>query len=96
MAQLFLDSYRVKFIFMGTFFTPQKRKKPQNQIVDVLIERCDHEGNGIAYIPNTTKVQRKGSSKVAKKICFVAGALPGEQVKARVVQDKSSVAHAHC
>lgn len=95
MAQLFLDSYRVKFIFMGTFFTPQKRKKPQNQIVDVLIERCDHEGNGIAYIPNTTKVQRKGSSKVAKKICFVAGALPGEQVKARVVQDKSSVAHAH-
>lgn len=78
---------------MGTFFTPQKRKKPTNQVLEVKVERCDHEGNGIAYIPNTMKTQRKGNARTAQKICFVTGALPEERVKMRIVQDKSSVAH---
>lgn len=80
---------------MGTFFTPQKRKKPTNQVVEVDVVRCDHEGNGIAYIPDAMKAQRKSGAGTANKICFVSGAMPEERVKARIVQEKASVAHAH-
>jgi len=52
------------------------KKKPLQQKSVVLdITNMDHQGRGIAKYNN--------------KVCFVAGALPGEKVKATLVDDKA-------
>lgn len=59
---------------MAQFF--QAKKKPLvAQSVTLSISGMDHQGRGIAKHHN--------------KVCFVDGALPNEQVKAKLVQDKA-------
>ena len=56
-------------------------KKPlQQQSLELDITAMDHHGRGIAKHNN--------------KVCFVSGALPGERVKAKLVDDKARYSHA--
>ena len=52
-----------------------KKKPLQKQSVVLNITAMDHQGRGIAKHNN--------------KVCFVSGALPNEQVKATIVDDKA-------
>lgn len=64
---------------MAQFF--QAKKKPLvAQSITLSISGMDHQGRGIAKHHN--------------KVCFVDGALPNEQVKAKLVQDKARFSEA--
>ena len=68
---------------MAQFFQPSssKRKSNKNRAnhphLTVDIEQYNHDGQGIGYVNG--------------KICFVQGALPQEQVKVRVLEQKAKV-----
>jgi 23S rRNA (uracil1939-C5)-methyltransferase len=64
---------------MAQFFKPQK-KSTQPQRIEFTIDSLDHHCVGIG--------RHQG------KAIFVEGALPGEQVKARIIDDKKQYAHA--
>lgn len=64
---------------MAQIFRAKKAAKPSKQI-ELNIESMDHQGRGVA--------RHEG------KVCFVAGALTGERVRALVVQAKSKLLEA--
>lgn len=64
---------------MAQFFKPQK-KSTQPQRIEFTVDSLDHHCVGIG--------RHQG------KAIFIAGALPGEQVKARILDDKKQYAHA--
>lgn len=66
---------------MAKFFKPSKAKSKSPVTVQLDIEHYNHDGDGIGYLDG--------------KICFVQGALPGERVKARLVENKAKVKKAH-
>ncbi|GAA63939.1 23S rRNA (uracil1939-C5)-methyltransferase [Pseudoalteromonas sp. BSi20311] len=57
-----------------------KKKPLQQQSLELDITAMDHHGRGIAKYNN--------------KVCFVSGALPGERVKAKLVDDKARYSQA--
>jgi 23S rRNA (uracil1939-C5)-methyltransferase len=67
---------------MAQFFKAKKPVGKSNRVIDINIEQFNHDGQGIGYTDN--------------KICFVQGALPGERVKATVVEDKAKLLKARC
>ncbi|ELI6431672.1 23S rRNA (uracil(1939)-C(5))-methyltransferase RlmD [Aeromonas salmonicida] len=64
---------------MAQFFKPQK-KSTQPQRIEFTVDSLDHHCVGIG--------RHQG------KAIFIEGALPGEQVKARILDDKKQYAHA--
>ncbi|CAD7515835.1 23S rRNA (uracil(1939)-C(5))-methyltransferase RlmD [Aeromonas hydrophila] len=64
---------------MAQFFKPQK-KSTQPQRIEFTVDSLDHHCVGIG--------RHQG------KAIFIEGALPGEQVKARILEDKKQYAHA--
>lgn len=56
-------------------YKPKKKEQRTSQPLKLDIERVDYEANGIA--------------RYQQKIAFVSGALPGEQVVVRVIEDKA-------
>ncbi|HDX9009251.1 23S rRNA (uracil(1939)-C(5))-methyltransferase RlmD [Aeromonas dhakensis] len=64
---------------MAQFFKPQK-KSAQPQRIEFTVDSLDHHCVGIG--------RHQG------KAIFIEGALPGEQVKARILEDKKQYAHA--
>ncbi|WP_429173054.1 23S rRNA (uracil(1939)-C(5))-methyltransferase RlmD [Aeromonas salmonicida] len=64
---------------MAQFFKPQK-KSTQPQRIEFTVDSLDHHCVGIG--------RHQG------KVIFIEGALPGEQVKARILDDKKQYAHA--
>ncbi|KTA81140.1 23S rRNA (uracil(1939)-C(5))-methyltransferase RlmD [Aeromonas salmonicida] len=64
---------------MAQFFKPQ-RKSTQPQRIEFTVDSLDHHCVGIG--------RHQG------KAIFIEGALPGEQVKARILDDKKQYAHA--
>ena len=60
---------------MATFFKPQAKKNYLDQVFTVDIQRLDINGDGVGKLQNKTM--------------FVSGALPGETVQAKVVEEKS-------
>ncbi|WP_265421938.1 23S rRNA (uracil(1939)-C(5))-methyltransferase RlmD [Aeromonas salmonicida] len=64
---------------MAQFFKPQK-KSTQPQHIEFTVDSLDHHCVGIG--------RHQG------KAIFIEGALPGEQVKARILDDKKQYAHA--
>ncbi|OZG42369.1 23S rRNA (uracil(1939)-C(5))-methyltransferase [Aeromonas sp. A35_P] len=64
---------------MAQFFKPQK-KPTQPQRIEFTVDSLDHHCVGIG--------RHQG------KAIFIEGALPGEQVKARILEDKKQYAHA--
>jgi 23S rRNA (uracil1939-C5)-methyltransferase len=62
---------------MAKFFKAKKVTAKRQSSIDIKIEQFNHDGYGIGYADD--------------KICFVQGALPGEQVKAKVVEDKAKM-----
>lgn len=67
---------------MVNYFKPAKTKKATGQNITVRIDKLDHHGVGVAI-----------DSK-SKKSIFVTGALPGELVEAKVVEQKSKFSRA--
>jgi 23S rRNA (uracil1939-C5)-methyltransferase len=55
-------------------------KAQAKEIASLMVEQFNHDGQGIGYVDN--------------KICFVQGALPGEQVRAQIFADKAKMAKA--
>ncbi|HDZ8856563.1 TPA: TRAM domain-containing protein, partial [Aeromonas dhakensis] len=64
---------------MAQFFKPQK-KSTQPQRIEFTVDSLDHHCVGIG--------RHQG------KAIFIEGALPSEQVKARILEDKKQYAHA--
>ncbi|RSM25343.1 23S rRNA (uracil(1939)-C(5))-methyltransferase RlmD [Aeromonas salmonicida] len=64
---------------MAQFFKPQK-KSTQPQRIEFTVDSLDHHCVGIG--------RHQG------KAIFIEGALPGEQIKARILDDKKQYAHA--
>ncbi|ATU99150.1 23S rRNA (uracil(1939)-C(5))-methyltransferase RlmD [Aeromonas salmonicida] len=64
---------------MAQFFKPQK-KSTQPQRIEFTVDSLDHHCVGVG--------RHQG------KAIFIEGALPGEQVKARILDDKKQYAHA--
>lgn len=61
---------------MVTFYKPKQNASLTGRQLTLQVERIDYEANGIgAY---------------QKKIAFVSGALPGEQVQVKVTEDKTA------
>ncbi len=65
---------------MAKFFKAKKSPAKSPASIEINVEQFNHDGQGIGYINN--------------KICFVEGALPGERVKAQLIQDKAKMAKA--
>ncbi len=65
---------------MAKFYKATKKPAKSPASIEINVEQFNHDGQGIGYINN--------------KICFVEGALPGERVKAQLVQDKAKMAKA--
>lgn len=65
---------------MAQFFKAKKKPQSHNRSVKLHIEQFNHDGQGIGYLND--------------KICFVEGALPGEQVEVKVLEDKAKFAKA--
>ncbi|CAE6892401.1 Catalyzes the formation of 5-methyl-uridine at position 1939 (m5U1939) in 23S rRNA [Vibrio sp. B1REV9] len=63
---------------MARIFQPKKKTQLNTRHQAVSVERLDHHGAGIAYIN--------------KKPVFIDGALPGEEVVAQLVEEKSKFA----
>lgn len=64
---------------MAQFFKPQK-KSTQPQRIEFTVDSLDHHCVGVG--------RHQG------KAIFVEGALPGEAIKARIIDDKKHYAHA--
>lgn len=65
---------------MAKFYKAKKAPAKSPSSIEINVEQFNHDGQGIGYINN--------------KICFVEGALPGERVKAQLIQDKAKMAKA--
>ena len=63
---------------MARIFQPKKKTQLNTRHQAVQVERLDHHGAGIAYLN--------------KKPLFINGALPGEEVVAQLVEEKSKFA----
>ncbi len=73
---------------MAQFFKAKHKADSSNRAIKVTIEQFNHDGQGIGYVSSKSKTESK-SGKSDDKICFVEGALPGEQVQAKVFEDKA-------
>lgn len=63
------------------FFKPApKTKKIEQRVLEITIERLSDEGRGIGFLQG--------------KVVFVAGALPGEKARARVLDEKRNLIEA--
>lgn len=60
---------------MVMLYKPKKNTQRTGQQLKLQVERADYEANGISHYQ--------------QKIVFISGALPGEQVLARVTEDKA-------
>ncbi|EPT8081880.1 23S rRNA (uracil(1939)-C(5))-methyltransferase RlmD [Vibrio vulnificus] len=63
---------------MARFFQPKKKLQPESKHQQVLVEKLDHQGAGIAYLN--------------KKPLFIDGTLPGEEVVTQLTESKSKFA----
>ena len=59
-----------------------KKKSVSQKMLTLTVSAMDHQGRGVA--------------KQGSKVCFVNGALPGEEVKAQLIDDKARFASADC
>ncbi|WOC25402.1 23S rRNA (uracil(1939)-C(5))-methyltransferase RlmD [Pseudoalteromonas sp. N1230-9] len=59
-----------------------KKKSVSQKMITLSVTAMDHQGRGVAKHNN--------------KVCFVNGALPSEEVKAQLVEDKARFASADC
>ena len=59
-----------------------KKKSVSQKMLTLNVTAMDHQGRGVA--------------KQGSKVCFVNGALPGEEVKALLIEDKARFASADC
>ena len=59
-----------------------KKKSVSQKMLTLNVTAIDHQGRGVA--------------KQGNKVCFVNGALPGEEVKALLIEDKARFASADC
>ncbi len=59
-----------------------KKKSVSQKMLTLNVTAMDHQGRGVA--------------KQGNKVCFVNGALPGEEVKALLIEDKARFASADC
>ncbi|MFT4929996.1 MAG: 23S rRNA (uracil1939-C5)-methyltransferase [Phenylobacterium sp.] len=67
---------------MAQFFKAKKKTQTSQRQLKLTIEQFNHDGQGIGYSND--------------KICFVEGALPGEVVQAKIVEDKAKFIKAQC
>lgn len=60
---------------MARFFQPKKKLQPESKHQQVVVEKLDHQGAGMAFLNN--------------KPLFIDGTLPGEEVVVQLVESKS-------